>query len=222
MHRGVGATAKTHMTSPASARHGNVLESSREVPSTRADRSDRAGPARQSFTPQLDAVPEEPAREAEALRREGLSSTADAPATDAERSTTQTVSRMPMNPGLANLHVYVEQPSGEIELGAMDRATTDDPPNSAEESDDLQNFRTRDRSFLQEHTALTPRQIDKTFEGIGPDLHSSIKALEDKYGKDNIPPELLREIMDLVKDYIKNLEEIAKGFSDLLKASAAR
>ncbi len=135
----------------------------------------------------------------------------------------QIVAQMPAHPDLSSSRNHAERSSGESQLGTPERANARNALTSGQAEDDLVAQRARLRRLLQEHTNLNPKQIDKIFKGVDKDIKSITKAIEDKYGKEeNIPPELLREIVDLIKSYIKNLEEITKGFADVLKASAAR
>jgi len=146
---------------------------------------------------------------------------ADMPPVEARRQTAQNVSQMSTHPDFAN-YVGVEQPSGEIELGVLDHVAANDPLRVVEAGEDLVAQRAKLRRMLQKHTNLTPKQIDKILKGVDKDVNSITKAIESKYGKGDIPTELPREIVDCVKSYIKNVEEIAKGFKDFLSASAAR
>lgn len=128
----------------------------------------------------------------------------------------------PAPPTTARSQPQGERGAGEAGARSSVGATANDPPKAVEAKEDMVVQRAKLRRLLQEHTNMKPKEIDRMLKGFDKGIDSVVKAIEDKYGKDNIPQELLREIVDLVKSYIKNMEDIAKGFADVLKTSAAR
>ncbi len=77
------------------------------------------------------------------------------------------------------------------------------------------------RNLLKKTTNMTDKEINALLGDIMSDAQSRVQAALDKHGKGNLPSELVRELMDAVKQWISTMVQIA-DWSSVLRASAAR